>query len=237
MITEPQLTEIRNYLLSKKLPIDILIEVNDHFISQISDLQREENLSFEEAFEKVKDYWKEEFKTTVPFYILANKENAEVTNFEKKIKTQNDREIIKTSVFITLLVIFVYSYSLFNFNFFSFKYIHKTSLISSYTFAIGLVLFNLMKNKFIHQAKYKAYKFSIYQWRTFASFSFAYFILIFVTPIEPIFQKFFVYDFSFELIIKLVLFFSVYTLMFYTGIYHFRLIKTVQKVKYFLKYL
>jgi hypothetical protein len=41
MITEPQLTEIRNYLLSKKLPIDILIEVNDHFVSQILDLQRE----------------------------------------------------------------------------------------------------------------------------------------------------------------------------------------------------
>ena len=47
MLTETQLTEIRNYLLSKKLPIDILIEVNDHFISQISDLQREENLGFE----------------------------------------------------------------------------------------------------------------------------------------------------------------------------------------------
>ena len=51
MFTETQITEIRNYLLSKKLPIDILIEVNDHFISQISDLQREENLGFEEAFE------------------------------------------------------------------------------------------------------------------------------------------------------------------------------------------
>ena len=49
-MTELQLTEIRNYLLSKKLPIDILIEVNDHFVSQINDLQREENLSFEEAF-------------------------------------------------------------------------------------------------------------------------------------------------------------------------------------------
>jgi hypothetical protein len=60
MITETQLTEIRNYLLSKKLPIDILIEVNDHFISQISDLQKEENLGFEEAFEKVKESWKEE---------------------------------------------------------------------------------------------------------------------------------------------------------------------------------
>ena len=61
MITEPQLTEIRNYLLSKKLPIDILIEVNDHFISQISDLQRDENLSFEDAFEKVKLKWGGDF--------------------------------------------------------------------------------------------------------------------------------------------------------------------------------
>ncbi len=59
MLSETQLTEIRNYLLSKKLPIDILIEVNDHFISQISDVQREENLSFEESFEKLKDDWKE----------------------------------------------------------------------------------------------------------------------------------------------------------------------------------
>ena len=40
MLSETQLTEIRNYLLSKKLPIDILIEVNDHFVSQINDLQR-----------------------------------------------------------------------------------------------------------------------------------------------------------------------------------------------------
>ena len=60
MLSESQLSEIRNYLLSKKLPIDILIEVNDHFVSQIIDLQREENLSFEEAFEKTKENWKEE---------------------------------------------------------------------------------------------------------------------------------------------------------------------------------
>ena len=61
MITAPQLTEIRNYLLAKKLPIDILIEVNDHFVSQILDIQREENLGFEEAFEKVKLKWGGDF--------------------------------------------------------------------------------------------------------------------------------------------------------------------------------
>ena len=70
MITETQLTEIRNYLLSKKLPIDILIEVNDHFISQISNLQRDENLSFDEAFEKVKENWKEDLRIVYPWYVL-----------------------------------------------------------------------------------------------------------------------------------------------------------------------
>lgn len=35
MMNEIQLTEIRNYLLTKKLPIDILMEVQDHFVTQI----------------------------------------------------------------------------------------------------------------------------------------------------------------------------------------------------------
>ena len=73
MFTESQHTEIRNYLLSKKLPIDILIEVNDHFISQISDLQREENLSFEEAFENTKENWKEELSLIFLYLLESSK--------------------------------------------------------------------------------------------------------------------------------------------------------------------
>ena len=74
MITKTQLKEIRNYLFSKKLPIDILIEVNDHFVSQILDLQREENLSFEEAFEKTKLSWKQELSIEiVPFGVSETK--------------------------------------------------------------------------------------------------------------------------------------------------------------------
>ena len=46
MITKEQNTEITKFLLSKKLPIDLLLEVKDHFISQILDLEKEENLSF-----------------------------------------------------------------------------------------------------------------------------------------------------------------------------------------------
>lgn len=177
MITETQLTEIRNYLLSKKLPIDILIEVNDHFISQISDLQRDENLSFEEAFEKVKDNWKEELRVVYPWYVLNKTDYVEQTIFEKKIKQQNDKEIIKTSIYVTLFVIFIYFISLFQLDYSKFKIIHRLLIIFIGAFGILPVFTNLIMNRFMYTEKYKNYKFSIFQWRTIASFSIVYFIL------------------------------------------------------------
>ena len=99
-MTESQLTEIRNYLLSKKLPIDILIEVNDHFISQISDLQREENLSFEEAFEKTKESWKDELK--IEFSFFGDNESKIIKRIKKK---QNIEFLTKTlKIYLPFLI-------------------------------------------------------------------------------------------------------------------------------------
>lgn len=237
MITKPQLTEIRNYLLSKKLPIDILIEVNDHFISQISDLQRDENLSFEEAFEKVKDNWKEELRVVYPWYVLNKTDYVEQTIFEKKIKQQNDKEIIKTSIYVTLFVIFIYFISLFQLDYSKFKIIHRLLIIFIGAFGILPVFTNLIMNRFMYTEKYKNYKFSVFQWRTIASFSIVYFILLYVKPIDTVFKNIHVLHFSIENILKIILFFSAFSILIYTGIYHFKLIKTVKKVKYFIKYL
>ena len=55
--------------------------------------------------------------------------------------------------------------------------------------------------------------------------------------IDNVFKKILILDFSFENILKIILFFSVFTIFIYTGIYHFKLIETVKKIKYFLKYL
>jgi hypothetical protein len=46
MITSAEEKQIDEYLILNKLPLDILLEVRDHMISQISDLQMHENLSF-----------------------------------------------------------------------------------------------------------------------------------------------------------------------------------------------
>ena len=100
MFTETQLTEIRNYLLSKKLPIDILIEVNDHFVSQINDLQREENLSYEDAFEKTKESWKDELK--IEFSFFGDNESKIIKRIKKK---QNIEFLTKTlKIYLPFLI-------------------------------------------------------------------------------------------------------------------------------------
>ena len=99
-MTELQLTEIRNYLLSKKLPIDILIEVNDHFVSQINDLQREENLSYEDAFEKTKESWKDELK--IEFSFFGDNESKIIKRIKKK---QNIEFLTKTlKIYLPFLI-------------------------------------------------------------------------------------------------------------------------------------
>jgi len=157
-MTESQLTEIRNYLLSKKLPIDILIEVNDHFISQISDLQREENLSFEEAFEKTKENWKEELKTTVPFYVLANKDKGAITNFEKKIRKIENYNVLKISLaisFIQLSLFFILS------NFYEVRNL-KTYFLLFFIFPFLTIIYNYIFNSFAYKEKFKEIRFSVY---------------------------------------------------------------------------
>ena len=100
MLSKTQLTEIRNYLLSKKLPIDILIEVNDHFVSQINDLQREENLSYEDAFEKTKESWKDELK--IEFSFFGDNESKIIKRIKKK---QNIEFLTKTlKIYLPFLI-------------------------------------------------------------------------------------------------------------------------------------
>ena len=117
-MTESQLTEIRNYLLSKKLPIDILIEVNDHFISQISDVQREENLSFEEAFEKTKLSWEKELK---PYY-HGDWDLEDKSKLLRTINRNNFYSLAKKSLIFTFSIILILMSLSLIFNFEIYKY-------------------------------------------------------------------------------------------------------------------
>lgn len=234
MITEIQLTEIRNYLLSKKLPIDILIEVNDHFVSQITDLQKEENLNFEEAFEKVKESWKEEI---TPYWKgdwdLENRNNL-VRNLEKTIF----REI---NTRFTLILAFII------FTFFTFSYLLKIEifkiifiLVSSIILFTPLLNLALKFKDFNLWRKYQNYSLTLYQQYTFLNLSAAYFVfkLIFDgdNVAENLFNFFHNPNFK-NLLQGGIITFTLYYISFITYYSQKIYLKQIQKVKPFLKYL
>ena len=100
---ESQLTQIRNYLLEKKLPIDILLEVQDHFVTQILDLQREENLSFEEALKAVKKEWHDELKP----YWKGGMNLEDVSDFMRKMRWQIEKSNILEGLKFSIPVVTV----------------------------------------------------------------------------------------------------------------------------------
>lgn len=54
--------QVKDYLKKKNLPLELLLEVEDHFMSQIHDYISEENLHFDDAFQKTKEIWHQELK-------------------------------------------------------------------------------------------------------------------------------------------------------------------------------
>lgn len=62
MINREQENQVTVYLASKKLSPQMLAEVKDHFILQITDVMDRESINFQEAFLKTKLSWKKELE-------------------------------------------------------------------------------------------------------------------------------------------------------------------------------
>lgn len=104
MISVEHTKEIRDYLLSKKIPLDILIEVEDHILNQIDDL-RSQNISFEKAFDEVKEIWKKDL-------VLTKINGEEVAVFVKDIKEKAMIKIFRKSLLVFIfinLIVFILS--------------------------------------------------------------------------------------------------------------------------------
>ena len=156
-MNEIQLAEIRNYLLTKKLPIDILIEVQDHFVSQILDLQWEENLSFEEAFEQTKLNWKKELH----LYWDGSIDLMDNSKFKKKMEQQIWFSILKkATLYLGLsLLMLLFLANIFNVKFFG--YFITSLMILATIFPAAYYFYNIKKFGFIK--KYDNYVLTLYQ--------------------------------------------------------------------------
>ena len=99
MISKEQEQQVTDYLILHRLPLDILLEVKDHMMSQISDIRINEDMSFHEAFHKTQKLWENEFKITT--YSAFYQEGIPV--IVKKIVKEKYRDIIRKSVFFGLI--------------------------------------------------------------------------------------------------------------------------------------
>ncbi len=98
-MTDAQTLEIHNYLQGKKLPLDILIEVQDHFISQILAFQKTEAMGFEQAFLKTKLQWKIELSFRKKSIFSFQK----VTRFLYEMHEQQYKKLSRTALYFALL--------------------------------------------------------------------------------------------------------------------------------------
>ncbi|KAA0129106.1 hypothetical protein FY557_05955 [Chryseobacterium sp. SN22] len=99
MFSEQQEQAVTDYLILHKLPLDILLEVKDHMISQVAEIQAEENKSFEEAFHQTQKLWESEFRMTKYPVFYAE----EIPVIVKKIVKTRNTHLLKKSLLIGLV--------------------------------------------------------------------------------------------------------------------------------------
>lgn len=154
MMTLEHKKEIREYLIAKKLPLDILIELEDHFLSQIDHLMIQ-NISFERAFDEVKQIWKEDLKFTKSF------NGEEVPVFVKTIKDKKiNRLLSKSLLLVCIILLGVFLLSKFNvkgsFEEIMIYFFYVISGIPAIYYLLNIKWFNLIFRN-------KSFKINIYQ--------------------------------------------------------------------------
>ena len=163
MISEEQKLQIEQYLISKKLPLDILLEVKDHLILQIEDCMIGNNIDFEPAFLKVELAWEKQF-IPVKYWIFYG--SVKIPKIAKNIMKQKFNSILLKSFFLGLLF-FLSSFLMIalsdNFKIFKIYYISSHSIFL--LLAIFLYFFNLKHiSYFKRDFKYKSkVNFTVYQ--------------------------------------------------------------------------
>ncbi|MBW8361913.1 MAG: hypothetical protein K0M56_06965 [Kaistella sp.] len=233
-MNDSPLTQIRNYLLDKKLPIDILVEVQDHFISQISDLERDDNLSFEEAFEKVKKSWQKELK---PYWDggwdLFDKNNM-TRKFERLLIWTSLKKCFKYSL-VAIVILALVSKIV------TLQYFTGFFLIA----ILGIMLWpiiNLFRRwkTFMLPKKYDDYVLTLYQSFNFINFVFAYSFYQVISGYRHGGARFKDFFTTFELnadILAVVVYFSIISISFFALISQQEYLKRIERIKPFLKYL
>lgn len=96
MVTQEQRKQISLYLLSKNLPMDLVIEIHDHMVEQMENM---EYADFDSAFKEVKEAWKEEL--TLQWNILS-------FTYRTKLHQKAINNAFKPKIWLSFKVLFCY---------------------------------------------------------------------------------------------------------------------------------
>lgn len=234
MISAEQKLEIEKYLISKKLPIDILLEVKDHIISQVEEIKKDENLEFHLAFDSVKNAWQDELEMKSNYFL-----NIKAPNFVYRIMVESDKKVLKKSLCIVLIIqllmaIFILKIS----NKEQFNWFYLIINLSLFIIPISIFVFNFRNLNFF-KIKKRTLQYSIYQRNLTDYIAFITFLnsTIFDSSksSERIFNLFHGQDLSSKSSwILFVLIFIMQTMMVFTNINLFQHSKTVNHIRKYI---
>ena len=143
MITPEQNKTITTYLLSKNLPIDLVLEIKDHMIEQI---ENKENLSFEEAFEKVKISWKEELKMVYTFRLGFIHR---ITQFQNNIGGKINKNFFIISLYLMTIFVFItFIFARINIKIFEIVMLYTYYSCIAITLLVFILNFKILKSTF-----------------------------------------------------------------------------------------
>lgn len=111
-MTPEQLSEIRQYLLSRRLSLDVLLEVEDHFVTQVGEMMKAQDLSFAEAFSRTKSAWLKDLKMTYNVFYSADDISPLMIKYQKQAMWNILRKVFP----LTILAIVFYMVTLYYFN-------------------------------------------------------------------------------------------------------------------------
>ncbi|MCX8533681.1 hypothetical protein [Chryseobacterium luquanense] len=156
-MTTEQKNEVRQYLLAKKLPVDLMMEVEDHFISQINEVQAEKNLSFNDAFNVAIISWHDDLKLSWD----GNWSLEDTSVLIKKSTRQKLYPILKKSLIVALVcqAVMLLSYLIIPFDVFRISF----GILILLIMVFPLIIYIKEKGFFDLPKKYKNIRLSAYQ--------------------------------------------------------------------------
>lgn len=156
MISSEQKLQIEQYLISKNLSLDILLEIKDHIILQVEDCMCSNTVNFDEAFSKVKEIWENNLTPTTYWFFYGRQKMPKIAKTIIKNKFQPiiiQSLLIGSLFFVLSLVMVFFADSLETYRIY---YIAINSLLLSIPiilFCLNFKYINYFKRSFVYKGR------------------------------------------------------------------------------------